>query len=349
MDVAYSEIVYLKDPDMQTLKADYEQFLLSLCAPTVIDISGQQQHRTRVIVTLIHGNEPSGLIACHRFLTSLNGGSRPITNVRFIICSIEAATLRPRFSHRYLPGGEDLNRCFNQNGKAGYVQRAKLIAEAISEVTPEVVVDLHNTSGFSPAFSVSIMKNEMALSITSLFCHALILSQIRLGALMEQDFGCPTITIECGGSQDAQSHEVAYLGISKLAHWDNIQNCHQQNPVGIYLNPLRLQIKNHIPLHYADIDLGEAGVTLIDHIEQHNFGIVYAEQMLGWVDHHGLDNLTLLDANGIEQINAYFHLRGNQLLPKRPIRIFMATRQADIARNDCLFYLVNEDNHFRAC
>ncbi|NMP16391.1 succinylglutamate desuccinylase/aspartoacylase family protein [Thalassotalea sp. Y01] len=345
MAIDFNELCYLKDPDIGALKSDYEQFLLSLYAPTIIDVSGKDQQRTRVITTLIHGNEPSGLIATHRYLTNLKANERPTTNLRFIICSIEAASATPNFSHRYLADGLDLNRCFgNSTETSGYYHRANLIDNAIRQVTPELVVDLHNTSGFSPAFAVSIMKNEMALSLTAVFCHSLVLSQIRLGALMEQDFGCEAITIECGGGKDSQSHEVAYLGLLKLANIDDLSQQHLQNNVTTYLNPMRLQVNGDIELNYAQHDLGLPGVTLCEHIEQHNFGQIFPEQMLGWLDNNGLENLRLLDANGVNVVDKYFQLRGNQLLPKTSIHLFMATRNERIARNDCLFYLVTHDN-----
>lgn len=352
MVIDFSELQYLQDPDLLTLKSDYDQFLMSICGPTVIDVSGKDQSRTRVITTLIHGNEPSGLIAIHRWLSQLKANVRPETNLRFIICSPEAASLSPLFSHRYLPSGLDLNRCFGHSSnsqviplKQGYYQRAKLIKQAIYKVSPEVVVDLHNTSGFSPAFSVSIAKQEMALSLTALFCRSLILSDLRLGALMEQDFGCEAITIECGGSKDVQSHEVAYRGIKALATKNDINLCHQNTKVDIFLKPLRLQLKKNIPLSYSLVDEGRSGLSLTSNIEQHNFGIIQKHQMLGWLDDKGLENLEIIAPNGKNVIYEYFTMRSNQLVANKDLNIFMATKNHAIAKGDCLFYLVSAHNH----
>lgn len=340
MTIDFNEINYLQDPDQNHLKADYDQFLMSISGPTVIDISGKDQSRTRVITTLIHGNESSGLIASHRWLSAIDSTSRPTTNLRFIFCSPEAASKSPRLSHRIVPGGMDLNRCFGKEIDYGYFKRAQIIEQAILDVSPEVVIDLHNTSGFSPAFSVSTAKNEMALSLTSLFCQSLVLSDIRLGALMEQDFGCEAITIECGSSEDAQSHEVAYMGIEKLANLDDISCCHHKLNVDIYLKPLRLRLKPDVELSYNCTDEGRDGLTLCSNIEQHNFGVIRANQMLGWLDDHGLGNLQVIDVKGKDIIGEFFTLRDNQLVTKIDLDIFMATKNKDIATSDCLFYLV---------
>ena len=64
--------------------------------------------------------------------------------------------------------------------------------------------------------------------------------------------------------------------------------------------------------------------------------------MLGWVDKHGLNNLQLLNASGVNVVDEFFQLRDNQLLPKTDMHIFMATKNKQIAKNDCLFYLVPE-------
>ncbi len=344
MGIDFSEINILKDPDLFTLRSDYNQFLLSISGPTIIDISGQDQSRTRVFTTLIHGNEPSGLIGLHRWMTSLKGNSRPVTNLRFIICSPESASHAPIFSHRFLEDGMDLNRCFGTELDYGFFERANLIAKAIKEVNPEVVIDLHNTSGFGPAFAVSTNKTELALSLTSLFCSSLILSDIRLGALMEQDFGCEIITIECGAGSDPQAHEIAYFGIEQLTQIDDISSCHFNRNVDVFLQPLRLQIKPGIELHFNDVDEGLSGLTLVNNVEQFNFGIFRKEQMLGWVDSYGLSNLQIIDQYGDDVISEYFELRDNLLISKMDLNIFMATHVKNIAKSDCLLYLIPHKN-----
>lgn len=341
MNIDFSDIEYLKNPNGITLKADFKQFLLSLDVPTVIDISGKDQNRCRVIVTLLHGNEPSGLIAIHRWLTSHKELPTPETNIRFIICSVEAANATPLLSHRFLEGGIDINRCFGSDNNKGYYQRAKIIEKTIQEVRPEAVIDLHNTSGSGPAFAVSSLLSTRGLSLTSFFCDAIILSGLELGALMEQDFNCPTITVECGGANDEQAHEVAYEGIEQIARCPSIDNFQQKKSVEIVYKPLRLELKQGKSLFYSTHNEGNDGVTLLAKIEQFNFGGAHKGQMLGWLDENGLDNLQLINESHEDVISEYFTVRDNQLVCATNLRIFMATPSYKIAKNDCLFYVVN--------
>ena len=353
MEIDFSEINYLRDPTWQELHADYEQFLLSMIGPTVIDITGLNTDKCRVVTTLLQGNEPSGLIALHRWLTNRSEHELPKTNLRFIICSIEAASKSPLLSRRFIEGSKDINRCFGKKGqehslqdeKQGCYERAQLIEQAIRDVNPEMVIDLHNASSPTPTFSVCSAISTETLSLASFFCQTLILSDLKLGSLMEQDFNCPFITIECGGSHDEQAHEVAFAGINHIANCENIGYIHQETNIEVIYRPLRLQTKDGVNLSYAEHDEGYSGVTLKNNIEYFNFGGAHQDEMIGWIDGNGVENLQIIDAKGENVIDEYFYARENQLVCKQNLRLFKATTNKKIALNDCLFYVVKHSSN----
>lgn len=351
MEIDYSEISYLKDPHLHDLHADNIQFLLSTTGPTVIDITGKDTSKCRVINSLLQGDEPSGLIAMHRWLTTRDRSKLPETNLRFILCSVEAASKRPFFTHRFIDGSKDINRCFGSIGKAatdqenqqGCYQRAKIIEQAIRDVNPEIIIDLHNASSSSPAFAVTTLITTETLAVASFFSQTLVLSDLQLGSLMGQNFSCPFISIECGGSLDEQSHEVAYAGIKHIAQCEQINYIHQDKKVEVIYQPLRLQIKEDVDLSYAKQDEGDSGVTLKNNLEYFNFGGANQDEMIGWIDGNGIDNLALLDKQGKNVIADYFYTRENQLVCKHNLRVFKATTNKQAALNDCLLYVVK--NH----
>ena len=348
MSIDFSEINYLSDPTFQVLHADYEQFLMSLSGPTIIDITGINENKTRVITTLLQGDEPSGLIAIHRWLTERDIKQKPETNLRFIICSVEAAAKRPLFSHKFLEGGRDINRCFNSNNTlekpiakvACCSHRALLIEQAIREVEPDVIIDLHNASSPSPAFSVSSMITTETLSLASFFCQSLILSDLKIGALMELSFPCPFITVECGYALDAQAHEIAFNGIVNIANSVNIGYTHQEKKVDVIYRPLRLRLKEDVKLSFAKYDEGNRGITLKNNIEYYNFGGIHQDEMIGWIDNKELKSLLLIDKEGENIVDEYFYVRDNQLVCKHNYKLFKATTNTKSAMNDCLFYVV---------
>ncbi len=51
-------------------------------------------------------------------------------------------------------------------------------------------------------------------------------------------------------------------------------------------------------------------------------------------------NLTVMDIHGKEKLFDYFVLEEGELYPTRRLKLFMVTTNPEIARKDCLFYLV---------
>ncbi len=353
MKIDFNEINYLQDPNWQDLHADYEQFLLSMIGPTIIDITGLKTKKCRVITTLLQGSEPSGLIALHRWLTTRNVKELPNTNLRFIICSVEAACVKPLLSKRFVDDSEDINRCFgNQEydkiqieNQVGSYERAQLIVQTIKDVNPEMVVDLHNAPSPCPTFAISTSITTETISLASFFCQTLVLSDLELGSLMEQDFSCPSITVECGGRFDEQAHEMAYAGICHIATYEYIGYIQPETCIEVIYLPLRLQVSEGVHLSYAEHDEGYSGITLKHNIDCFNFGGANKGEMIGWIDGDGLKNLRLLNKHGCNVIDEYFYTRENQLVCKQNLRMFKATTDKQIALKDCLFYVVKQTNN----
>ena len=100
---------FIRDPLTVELGNNVEEFLRELGGPACFFLEGEDSTRTRALVTLLHGNEPSGAMALFRWLKSCE---RPAVNVICIIASVAAALEPSVFSHRMLPRARDLNRCF---------------------------------------------------------------------------------------------------------------------------------------------------------------------------------------------------------------------------------------------
>ncbi|MER2490515.1 succinylglutamate desuccinylase/aspartoacylase domain-containing protein [Catenovulum sediminis] len=321
--------------DRTQLPDDPEQWLVSLQSGVVIDVEGQDTNRTRVVSVLVHGNEPSGFYAVHRWL---KGNETPICNVRFIISAVEAAQQPPYFTTRYLNDIHDLNRCFSLKVEDQAVKlRAASILQAISEVHPEAVIDMHNTSGSSPAFCVTTRIEMPYQALASFFCQSVIYTRLQLGSLMEQDFGCPIVTVECGGSQDQLAHEMAYQGLHEFLQAENLFAGHHYKLVDIIEHPLRLEIDKNIKLVFAEHKDESADVTLVSDIEQHNMGKTRADCFLGW-SKLGIEPFTVRNEAGEVQSDNILYCQDGKLYTAHSLRIFMATSNRRIAQNDCLFY-----------
>lgn len=327
---------HIYNPNIDNIGSHYLDFLAQLDGPTVIHLEGKVPSRCRVLVTLLHANEPSGFKAIHRLIMQ---NITPYTSIKVVVASVIAARTEPLFTHRMLPGHRDLNRCFNlpsgqpiQQDNQG--QLACAIADFIQAIQPEAIIDLHNTSGSGPAFCVSVEEQTQHQALATLFVPRLIKTDIRLGAIMERDFGCPIITVEAGGSQDKAADEAAFNGIQRFMCEENIFALNEV--VDVIRQPRRLEVKNEVSIGFGDCPNPLQHITMRQDIEKLNFGLTDSAQLLGWVNHGDLTLLKLDNPN--YHVEDFFELQHNRLVTRQALQLFMVTTRPDIAKSDCLFY-----------
>jgi len=333
---------YLHNPAPDKIGNCAEAFLEKLAQPTCIILDGHDTSRTRALVTLIHGNEPSGFKALYHWLKS---GQKPAVTTVCLIASVQAALRAPLFSHRVLPGLRDLNRCFRApfNGSQG-----ELAAELLSilrEHHPEAVVDIHNTSGTGPSFGVAIFVDKKHEALVSLFTNRLVTNDLRLGALMEiAEHLFPTVTIECGGRLDDDAHELAWEGLQRYLSTDDVLKPQPADwGLEVFRNPARLELADNCRLKYADCPQPGYDLTLKTDIEHYNFGQVKAGTLLGWVGPKGLEIFSSRNLQEECVLNELITVTKGQLKTAQDLKLFMITNNPTIAKMDCLFYAVKDN------
>jgi len=312
------------------------EFLHMLDGPTWLTLRGEDRSRRRAIVTLLHGNEPSGLKAVHRILAS---GKRPATDLGIFIASVNAARHQPVFSHRFLPDEEDLNRCFNPPRNTNQRKLASALLEKLSEFEPEAIIDTHNTSAHSEPFGVATSDGVKVLQLTQLFTRRLVVLDLTLGTLIEQrgNFG-PVVTIEFGGLMDPKADAIADEALSKFVGLHRLFDA-EAMPMMILRHPHRLEIADDSTLHYSSSVQDEADLTIFNTIDQLNFSSVQQGTPLGWLGKTGLAPLRVMSAGGKDLLNDYFGEEDGFLVTSQPLTLFMATTDPYIAKKDCLLYL----------
>tara|TARA_R100000306_G_scaffold57946_2_gene56269 strand:+ start:2913 stop:4130 length:1218 start_codon:yes stop_codon:yes gene_type:complete len=317
----------------------------------------------RLVITLLHGNEPSGLLALLRLLRmnlQIHG------SVACIIANPAAALHEQPFHHRFLPGRRDLNRCFfSPNGvtKAGAVPvdddfaLAEAILASIREYAPDSLVDIHNTSGKGPAFAVSVCDDVCHKALTALWTCDMIVTDLRLGALMElSERSVPTVTIECGGVGDSNAVLIACEGLRRYCQIPGQRalepdaGAEQAMQTRVFRNPMRLQLEASTAIAYCDavdyhqneriaVDLGE-DIVLAEDADSLNFGAVGPDTVIARMRPEAVGKLSVKSHIGVASVTDYFGLRGYDLVTKHSTRFFMMTTRADIALSDCLCYFI---------
>lgn len=332
------------DPQASDIGNSAMEFLNSLPGPTHIHLKGSDSSRSRAAVTLLHGNEPSGLFAIFELLKR---GIKPTVDAHLFILNVDAARQAPGFIYRMLPQHKDMNRCFKEPfGNTETELIAKSLLEKLRQLQPECVVDIHNTSGSSPSFGVTTFMDERHDALVSLFTHRMIVTDLQLGSLMEiSETMMPTVTIECGGAQDLESNAMAIEGLHRyLTLNDVLSKQHGDMNLEFFHNPMRLELLDGSDIAYGDHCLLADGVTLLPSVENYNFGYVDITTHLGFISGELTDSLSVEDNNSRECITDYFELRNGELYPRKKIKLFMVTTNPEIARKDCLFYLVEGDD-----
>lgn len=333
---------YWRDPDPASLGESAVQFLERLPGPTHIHVSGRDRERCRAVTTLLHGNEPSGLYGVHDVLRR---GVKPAIDIHCFIPNVDAARQAPGFIYRMLPHQKDLNRCFRPPwGDSEQERLAREMLDRLEALAPESVIDVHNTSGSSPAFGVTTFMDPRHDALVSLFTRRMVVTGIRLGALMETSrAGRPVVTIECGGSQDPESNRTAIDGLERYFTLDDVLSPGRRDmALEVFHHPMRLELAEGGDIAFGERSLLEGGVTLRADIENHNFGYVGPDDRLGFVSGGLAGNLSVKDPDsGRERVGEFFRLEGDALHPSRRLKLFMVTTNPEIARKDCLFYLVD--------
>lgn len=333
---------FIRNPLASDIGANVEEFLCLLGGPACFFLEGEDNTRTRALVTLLHGNEPSGVMAVLQWLKS---GQRPAVNVVCIVASVAAALEPPVFSHRMLPRARDLNRCFRPPFDDAQGALAEEILEILHMHHPEAVIDLHNTSGSGPSFGVCTHMDRHHDALVSLFTQRLIVSNLGLGALMDiSEHRYPTVTVEVGGRLDDDAHALAYEGVCRYFKAQTVL-AQDDTDWGLELlrDPIRLELCDHVTLTYAEQPCASYDITLRADIEHLNFGSVSPDTLLGWASGPERNLFTALDVGGRCAVTRLVCIKNGELYPAQPLRLFMITNNAAIAESDCLFYAVADD------
>lgn len=331
-------IRHLESGQLPAIGHNINQFLGVLGEPTRILIRGRDGSRCRMLVTLLHGNEPSGTKALQQLLLE---GFEPAVNVYCYLIALEAASLVPALSHRQVPGKRDYNRCFRPPFDLDDQGRVcQQLLDEIRALSPECVVDMHNTSGAGPSFGVTTRYDARHDEIVSLFTDRLVVTDLRLGALMEAgNDRIPVVTIECGGAFEPVADRMALEGLRRYFTAETLLRAEKRDyGLELYFNPMRIEMHQASSLNYGESHVTGSDITLLKDIEHHNFGLVTPQTPLGWIAPGVMDRLGAFDTRRQNHFKELYRAEGGRLYPRRNQKLFMITSSPEIARSDCLWY-----------
>ena len=332
------ELVVGKDLARQDVPEGDLAFLRELGGPALLHLEGRDPSRTRVVSTLLHGNEPSGLRAVIRFLRS---GDLPATNVLFLIGAVGTALADSGFAHRALPGERDANRCWVPPFDTPQGAVARQVLDRVRAVDPECLVDLHNNTGHNPAYGVAFRVGHAELSLVSLFADRIVHTPIELGTLVEATVPeFPSVTIECGMAGDPAADEAAWRGLRRYLDWDQIDFERPVVPLLVLEAPVRICVRSGVELAFGERAHPTVPLTISRDIDRHNFERLPPGSPIGWVRDDAAWPIEAVGADGGESSRTLFEIDGGVLRTLQEFIPIMMTTNEVIAKSDCLFYAV---------
>lgn len=328
-----------KDFKTRDLPADPPSFLRWLGQGAMLRIPGRDRSRTRVVVTLLHGNEPSGLRAMHRWLLA---DATPAVDVGLVIGAVETALAPPGFAFRLLPGRRDLNRCWRAPWVGGEGAFAQAVLETVRASAPECLVDLHNNTGHNPAYGVSPRVGAPERRLVSLFADRIIHAPLGLGTLVEATADeLPSVTIECGKSSDPAADQVAFDGLGRVVSQADLELERGDPPaLAVFHDPVRVRVRAGVELAFGNGPDDAVGLTISQEIDRHNFREVPPGAILGWLGADGRWPVEARGSGGVDRSEEFFRARGRVFETRRSLVPVMMTTDRESALADCLFYAV---------
>lgn len=204
----------------------------------------------------------------------------------------------------------DLNRCFRPPFGDDESRTARKMLDYLVGLEAKCLIDIHNTSGSGPEFSVAPLDCAAHRVLAQVFTHRMITTELCLGALMEITTPeLPAMTIECGATQDASAHEIAYEGNLRYMTEEQVLGATGPRVFEVFDEPLRFELLEDTGRCYGEGPVDEADSTIPARIENYNFGEFNPHQILAWLSPQAMEKITVRDLGGNERRDCYFQHR----------------------------------------
>jgi len=201
-----------------------------LSGPTLIHLDGKRKEPLFVSV-LLHGNEPTGLLAIQLFLKKMRNKTLP-RSLSIFIGNVAAA----QEGVRHLDNQPDYNRIWpcgslcqqddlkNKHATQEYVMM-KTIIDVMRGKNVFASIDVHNNTGLNPHYGCINKLEPRFFHLATLFSRTVVYF-IRPTGVQSMAFAdiCPAVTVECGKPNQPNGATHAAEFINACLHLSDLPN-----------------------------------------------------------------------------------------------------------------------------
>jgi succinylglutamate desuccinylase len=323
-----------------------------LPGPTLIHLDGK--HKEPLLVSiLLHGNEPTGLLAIQLFLKKMQGKPLP-RSLSLFIGNVTAA----KQGLRHLEKQPDYNRIWpcdspekdgERKNNAPEHAMMKQIVDIMRKKNVFASVDVHNNTGLNPHYGCINKLDSRFFHLATLFSRTVVYF-IRPTGVQSMAFAdiCPAVTVECGKPDQTYGATHAADFINACLHLSEIpSHAVAAHDMDLFHTVATITVPDHISFSFIDTKINQGNEsrstdicfpTTLDHL---NFTELTTGTTLGFlnIDENKIP-LVVTDEFGHDATNRYLSFKAGELRTTREFMPSMFTLDHEVIRQDCLGYLM---------
>lgn len=327
--------IYNDMPDgfLEALPRDMEQVL---GAPSLIHVTGRGD-RPLFISTLLHGNEHSGLIAVQALIRKYQKANRELPRPLILFIGNVYAAHR---NCRFLPGQSDYNRIWAGEGSGVEHQLARAVLDYACQQEPFACIDIHNNTGTNPHYACVTNFLKETLTLAGLFSRTLVYFT-EPHEVLAKAFStfCPSITIECGLSEEWHGVEHAVELMEAALHIHDL-SAHNtgHDSMDVYESVARVKIPAQALFDFGHKN-SQVDFRFADNFDHLNFVEQPKNALLGW-RFNADATLQVIDNMGNNVADEFLYYKDLEIRTKRSIVPSMFTKDRQAVMSDCLGYFM---------
>ena len=301
-------------------------------SPTLIHLRGEKDPPFFISI-LLHGNEFSGLIVLQKILKKYDHQILPRSLIIFV-----ANPKACEQGLRHLDSQPDFNRIW----KGGKESLTKPVLQYAREQNIHGAVDIHNNTGRNPIYACINRKKEEFVKLAQSFSENIVyftkpdsVLSIALSRI------CPAIVMECGLPGDVQGILSGVKCIESILDKKETWKKNKIEKSLIYRTCATLYISKDTSVSFhSQPFIKDRHLCFFDKLDEFNFKQLKAGTVLGKIGDS--KQMKLIDENGVNVFNDFFSIVGNNLIVKSSFIPCMLTKDARIAKSDCLGYIMEK-------